>query len=57
VLPIREGDINGAAIAMGQLFHSYDSSKARRELGYTTRDLSETLTDAWQWLKQHHLRK
>lgn len=57
VLPIREGDINGAAIAMGQLFHFYDSSKARRELGYTNRDLSETLTDAWQWLRQHHLRK
>ena len=57
VLPFREGDINGAAIAMGQQFHFYDSSKARRELGYTTRELSETLTDAWQWLKQHHLRK
>ena len=49
-LPVLEGDINGAAIAMGQLFHYYDSSKAERDLGYVRRAVDETLADAWLWL-------
>ncbi len=52
LLPKREGDINGAAIAMGQLFHYYNSAKAERELGYTRRPIAQTLTDAWQWLNR-----
>lgn len=52
VLPIREHDINGAAIAMGQLYHYYNSAKAQRELGYTRRPISQTLADAWDWLRQ-----
>jgi dihydroflavonol-4-reductase len=52
VLPINEGDINGAAIAMGQLGHFYDSSKAQRELNYVCRSPDETLRDAWQWLQR-----
>lgn len=55
VLPIREGDINGAAIAMGQLYHYYSSEKAKQELGYSVRPLSQTLEDAWHWLVKHHL--
>jgi dihydroflavonol-4-reductase len=55
VLPIREGDINGAAIAMGQLYHYYSSEKAKQELGYCPRPLSQTLEEAWQWLVEHHL--
>jgi dihydroflavonol-4-reductase len=51
LLPFRENDINGAAIAMGQLYHYYNSAKAERELGYTRRPISETLADAWDWLK------
>jgi dihydroflavonol-4-reductase len=54
VLPIREGDINGAAIAMGQLYHYYSSAKAQQELGYTNRPLVQTLEEAWAWLAQHH---
>ncbi len=55
VLPFREGDINGAAIAMGQLYHYYSSEKAKQELDYCIRPLSQTLEDAWQWLLKHHL--
>lgn len=51
-LPIREGDVNGAAIAMGQLNHYYDSRKAERHLSYVRRDPAETLQDAWRWLKR-----
>lgn len=47
-----EGDVNGAAIAMGSLKHYYDSSKAERELSYVRRPSAETLADAWKWLLQ-----
>jgi dihydroflavonol-4-reductase len=42
---------NGAEIAMGGLYHYYDSSKAQRELNYRIRPIEETLSDAWKWLK------
>ena len=51
VLPLREGDVNGAAIEMGCLNHFYDSSRASEELGYSRRATHETLADAWQWLE------
>lgn len=46
---------NGAEIAMGGLWHYYDSSKAQRELNYILRPLEETIFDAWRWLQQNHL--
>lgn len=49
---ISEGDVNGAAIAMGSLNHYYDSSKAERELDYVRRPIGHTLADAWEWLSQ-----
>ncbi len=49
-LPLREGEINGAALCMGSLNHYYDSSKAERELNYQRRPTQETLQDAWAWL-------
>ncbi|MEZ6134203.1 MAG: NAD-dependent epimerase/dehydratase family protein [Pirellulaceae bacterium] len=52
LLPIGEGDVNGAAISMGSLNHYYDSSKAATALHYHRRPRAETLTDAWQWLSQ-----
>ena len=55
LLPVREGDVNGASIAMGQLYHYYCSAKAKHELGYRNRPLEQTLTEAWHWLKHHHL--
>lgn len=51
--PIREGDVNGAAISMGLLNHYYDSTKAGRVLGYRRRPRAETLAVAWSWLSQH----
>lgn len=54
-LPIREGDVNGAAIEMGCLNHYYESALAEKELGYQRQPSSETLHDAWHWLQQHHL--
>ena len=53
----RELQFNGAAIAMGQLHHAYDSSKAERDLGYRRRPLDETLSDAWNWLQERFLNK
>ncbi len=54
LLPLQEKDVNGAAIAMGSLNHFYDSSKAKRELGYHWRPVEETLADAWDWLRATH---
>ena len=51
VLPIREGDVNGAAIAMGSLKHFYTSQLAEAELNYMRRPVDETLADAWKWLE------
>lgn len=52
LFPRWEGDVNGAAIAMGRLGHYYSSAKAQKQLGYTNRPSSETLEDAWRWLSQ-----
>ncbi|QDV23671.1 NAD-dependent epimerase/dehydratase family protein [Aureliella helgolandensis] len=52
ILPVREGDVNGASIAMGCLFHYYDSSKAARELNYHSREPQVSLNDAWQWMAE-----
>jgi dihydroflavonol-4-reductase len=51
---LTEGDVNGAAIGMGNLFHYYNSTKAETELNYHRRPLNQTLTDAWQWLSSHN---
>ncbi len=46
-----EPDINSAAVRMSRQFHWYDSERARRELGYQTRDPEATLHDAALWLR------
>lgn len=56
LLPIPEGDVNGASMAMGCLCHYYRSDRAETELGYRRRPPQETLHDAWNWLAEHHLR-
>jgi len=48
-----EPEINSAMLAMSKQFHYYDSSRARKELNYRSRPLEETLSDAWEWLKDH----
>jgi dihydroflavonol-4-reductase len=49
----REPPVNSAALAMSSLTHYYSSDRARRELGYCTRPLEETVADAWDWFKRH----
>ena len=51
-LGLKERDLNGAMIGMGNLFHFYDSTKATQDLSYHHRDIETTLHDAWQWLKK-----
>lgn len=48
--PSWEGDINGASMKMGSLLHYYSSAKAEKCLEYSTRDVDQSLTDAWKWL-------
>lgn len=50
-----EGDLNSAGVKMSSLFHFHDSSRARRELGYQTRDVAESLDDGAEWIKTHHM--
>ena len=51
-LRLKERDLNGAMIGMGNLFHFYDSTKAIQSLGYQRRPLEATMRDAWEWLKK-----
>ncbi len=51
----RECDMNSAGVKMSSLYHWHDSSRARQELGYQTRDIDETLDASVQWIKTHHL--
>ena len=47
----REAQVNSAATQMGQLFHYYDSSKAKTELGYQIGSVEDALNDAWDWFQ------
>ena len=46
-----EPAINSAATEMGQLFHYFDSEKAKRELGYQIGSVENALQDAWDWFQ------
>lgn len=48
-----EGDVNSGAIAMSQLFHYYDSSRAQRELDYRIPPIEDSVRDAWNWFQQY----
>lgn len=50
-----ESDVNSASLKLSSQWHWYDSSRAREELGYSNRDVHETLDDAVAWIKQHFL--
>lgn len=50
-----ETDINGAAIKMASQKLWFDSSRARREIGYSNRHLSTTLDDAANWIQTRFL--
>ena len=51
----REGDLNSAGVKMSSLFHFHDSTRARQELGYQTRDVTESLDVAADWITSHHM--
>lgn len=50
-----EGDINSAGVKMSSQFHWHSSERAQAELGYTNRDVYETLDDAAAWIKQRFM--
>jgi len=49
----REPLVNSASIKLSQCHHYFDSTRARRELGYRIRPLEESLRDAWQWFQDY----
>jgi dihydroflavonol-4-reductase len=49
----REGDANSAALAMGRQEHCFSSRRAEEILGYRNRPLAETLSDTWNWFREH----
>ncbi|MCS6873086.1 MAG: NAD-dependent epimerase/dehydratase family protein [Pyrinomonadaceae bacterium] len=51
----RSAPFNASEVEMGEYFWYFDSSKAKRELGFTTRDPMETLLDTIKYLKKHFL--
>jgi len=51
-----ETDINSAALKISSQMLWFDSSRARAELGYSNRDLSKTLDDAAQWIRDRFIK-
>ncbi len=51
----NETDINSAGVQMSSQFHWHSSDRARAELGYSTRDVNQTLDDAAKWIKDHFM--
>ena len=49
----HESEVNSAATGMSMLPKNYSSARAAAELGYHTRDVETSATDAWAWLKKH----
>ena len=49
-----ERDLNSAGVRMSGMYHYYDSSRARTELGYENRPIAESLDASADWIKQYH---
>lgn len=49
-----EGDVNSAGVKMSGMFHYYDSSRAKSELGYQNRPIGESLDASAAWIREHH---
>lgn len=47
----REPELNSGAIAASSHPHHFDDMRARRELGYVSRDISATAADAVRWFQ------
>lgn len=48
-----ESEVNSAATEMSMLAKNYSSARAGAELGYQTRDIEQSATDAWKWLRDY----
>jgi dihydroflavonol-4-reductase len=54
----NESDFNSVAIELAQLFHYYDSTRAKQDLNYTNRPMEQSIADSIAWLYEHgHLPK
>ncbi len=53
----HESDLNSASLRMSEQFHWYDSSRAKRELGYANRSPQTTLDDAIDFITRYHFGK
>jgi dihydroflavonol-4-reductase len=49
----EEAEINSASIGMGSQQTCFTSQRAVSELGYRIRPLEATVTDAWNWFREH----
>jgi dihydroflavonol-4-reductase len=49
----RESDVNSAATSMSILPKNFSSARAQKELGYKTRDVEQSASDAWAWFQKH----
>ena len=49
----HEAEVNSAAVRMSSEKHYFSSARARRELGYNTRPVRETVEDAWRWFQEY----
>jgi dihydroflavonol-4-reductase len=49
----RESDVNSAATAMSLLPKNFSSARAKAELGYQSRDVEQSASDAWAWFQKH----
>lgn len=49
----REGDVNSAGIGMSDLYHYYDSSRAKRDLNYQVPSVRASSQAAWDWFREN----
>ena len=49
----RKSDVNSASTAMSLLPKNFSSPRAKAELGYQSRDVEQSATDAWAWLQKY----
>lgn len=48
-----EAEVNSAAVRLSSEYHYFDCARAKRELGYQSRPVRETVEDTWRWFQEH----
>lgn len=51
----RQGPLPSERALVAMMYHWYDSSKAKRELGFTHRPAIEAIASSVQWMKTNHV--